>query len=686
MKININRKGFQINGDFFFPFGFNYWPRDMAVYLWDEYDSKVIEREMNLIAELGANCIRIFIRWEDLNPKKDVINESFFPKFDDFLIHAKRNSIKVIPTLLIGHMSGQDWFPDWLIVDESEMEKGDINYQNIEMPPRGEKTGAIRDIYMDKKALKNSKLQLKSILERYKENTTILSYDLSNENQYWMEPVTPEIGAEYVHEMVAFMKSIDPNHPITYGMGKPDESSGFNSFGQNSFSGYLDYYAVHVYPEFLYPMSSEIVDFYVSYRVAYECTIAKISSIPVQLQEFGLSDMFFPLIDEDVRNKLIYGYFNMAFWDVILNETTAGVLTWDFCDFLPSLKERNPYAHKKFELYFGAVNHEYKIKPAGKAFQRFSNFIHEVDISKYAARSPKIAIVLPDNFNDFPRSERGESILRETTENHSKALFSSFLFVKMNHYNSEFISLNNFETNLNQYEVLILPNLYNLSDQSTARILKFLNSGTDRIVYFSSNNFLPDPIFGDINWETKRVRMKQIELSLTKKSLSSTFDSEIKLISIRSKINLKGPLKEIEPIYNQQDDGPITVFKSFSNNNKALFLCTAPEINHTNVRKAYQNESMVKLYRSLFEWAKLKSYLNCNNPLIETGILFDETEENAILIAINHQFSEQRCKIELSSSWSTITEYYGLDFNLINGKQLEFTINPYNNYTFILEK
>jgi len=104
----------------------------MAVYLWEEYDSDVIEREINLIAGLGANCIRMFIRWEDLNPEKGIIDEYFFLKFDNFLTHVEKNNIKVIPTLLIGDMSGQDWFLDWLLVDESEIEKCNINHQKIE--------------------------------------------------------------------------------------------------------------------------------------------------------------------------------------------------------------------------------------------------------------------------------------------------------------------------------------------------------------------------------------------------------------------------------------------------------------------------------------------------------------------------------------------------------------------------
>ena len=111
-----------------------------------------------------------------------------------------------------------------------------------------------------------------------------------------------------------------------------------------------------MYPDWLYPRTRNLLDFYISYRNAYECCLAKVSEIPVQLQEFGLSNFMLISPDKKVRDDLLYGYFNVAFWDVILNEIRGGVLTWDFCDFLPELSNRNPYDHKDFELTFGAVD------------------------------------------------------------------------------------------------------------------------------------------------------------------------------------------------------------------------------------------------------------------------------------------------------------------------------------------
>ncbi len=686
MKVNIDEKGFKLNGDFFFPLGFNYWPRDMALYLWEEYDFRCIEREMNIISDLGANCLRIFIRWEDLNPEIGKIDSSFFPKFDDFLTHAEKYNIKVVPTLLIGHMSGQDWYPDWLLVDEDDFENSNINYQFIEGIPKGEEICAVRDIYIDKQAISNSKLQIKAVLERYRNNGTIISYDLSNENQYWMEPKNPKIGTEYVREMLSFMREVDPNHPITYGMGKPDEPSGFISIGKMGFAKYLDYYSVHVYPEFLYPMNSQIIDFYMTYRIAYECSLAELSGIPVQLQEFGLSDKFFPLIDEDIKERLIYGYFNTAFWDIILNEIRAGALMWDFCDFLPTLKNRVPYNHKEFELYFGAVDNEYKLKPSGQAMQRFSQFTQKFDISEFTAEHPKIAVILPDKFNKFPRVMAKRSLIEENTKNHSKALFSSFVFTKMCHHSLDFISLQKTDNNLENYSVLILPNLYNLSENSAKRLLSFLNSGSNKILYISSNTEIPEKIFGDIIWHTEKLRKKHMNLNLYRDDLTSIFNETIELRALRSRIIVDRKTRGLAPIYKDVNQKDFMFYKNFPHDNKAIFLCTAPEINHTGIRNSYRDEPALKIYQSIFKWANFNSNLKSDNPFVEVGILFDQDKERALLIAVNHEFKKQTCTIELSRIWPNVKEYYNLQFEIIDSKLLRFKMEPYGVNIFMLKR
>ncbi|MGV9141766.1 MAG: glycoside hydrolase 5 family protein [Promethearchaeota archaeon] len=682
-----DNQDFKSKHDSFFPIGFNYWPRDSAVYLWEEYNSEAIEREMRIISELGANTIRIFVRWEDLSPKPHKINERFFPKFENFLSHAKNYDIKVIPTLLIGHMSGQDWFPSWFYVNnEQEMHK-DTQFQIIDKPPYKKEQCKCRDIYTDPTTLKNSRMQIKALLSRFKENDTILSWDLSNENQYWMQPKTPEIGTNYMKNMYEMMKELDPNHSITYGMGKPDEKSGFVSFGLRGFAQYNDYYCVHVYPEFLYPMTNLITDFYICYRPAYECCLAKVSKKPIQLQEFGISDMFFPGMSKGKRDQLIYGYYNIVLWDLIINEVRGGVLTWDFCDFLPELKNRNPYDHKKFELFFGVVDSDYKMKSTGKAFKRFVNFLQEIDITDFSRVQNQIAVVLPDNFNEFPEVKNKKSLSEDNTLNHSKSLFSAFIYTKMAHHHLDFISLNEFDDSLEDYKVLLLPNLYHLSDKSEEKCVQFLNKPSNRIVYCSSNSYIPSNLFGPLHWKQKKIKSPTLTLMPSNTKFRSSFSPELVL---KSQKTLMYPLfidDNVSKVAVNKDkvNTPLMFSKPYKNDNYALFLTTAPEINNTTFRNSYRKQEAYKLYQGIFYLSRIEKMVDCSNPFIEYGLLSNPSETESLLILINHEFSDQRCSLNLNFRFDKIEEYYSSEFSLDNNK-LEFSIPPYGNYVFLIQR
>lgn len=659
----------------------------MAIYLWEEYDSEIIKKEMKIISKLGANALRIFIRWEDLNPDFGKINEELFQKFENFLKHAENSNIKVIPTLLIGHMSGQDWFPSWFLLDSEEKRIDNSQFQIIDKPPYKEAKCKCRDIYTDPTALRNSRMQIKAILNRYKNNKAIISWDLSNENQYWMKPKTPEIGTAYMKNMYNMMKEIDPNHPITYGMGKLDEDSGFISFGFKGFAQYNDYFSVHVYPEFLYPMTGLITDFYICYRPSFECCLAKICKRPVQLQEFGLSDMFFPAMKEEKRNNLIYGYYNIVLWDVVLNEVRGGVLTWDFCDFLPQLEKRNPYDHKKFELFFGAVDSNYKMKSSGKAFKRFTRFLNEIDITGFFKPKNKIAVVLPDNFNDFPEVNDKKSMEEDNADNHSKSLFSAFLYTKMSHNDLDFISLYEYDDPLDPYQILLLPNFYHLSKKSEKKCIRFLNKKSDRVVYCSSNTYIPSALYGPLHWDIKPIKTSNLSLTPVNERLKSSFPPLIKMRSYKTLLSPNFMDESVSTcmVDTSKSKSPMMFSKPYKNNNLALFLANAPEIIHTKIRNSYQKYDLFKLYKGMFNISNIESLIDCENPLIECGVLFNQSKNEALLIVLNHEFSNQKCVLKINFSFDSIREYYDLKYK-IKENNINLSMKPYQSFVFLLDR
>ncbi|MHA1821842.1 MAG: glycoside hydrolase 5 family protein [Promethearchaeota archaeon] len=806
-EIETREDGFFIKGKFFFPIGFNYWPRDVAIRIWKQFDPNAIERELKIIHENGFNCIRMFILWEDLNPRLNTLDDDFYTKFDIFVQLAKKYKVYLNPTLLIGHMSGQDWFPKYLLLPNSEQEIERINkiileyksrgmtdisdlthikeehkkiikefgskpisYQLIKLPPRKIKEGYIRDIYLDQTTLNNSIMQIRELLGRYKDEPIIFSWDLSNENQYWMKPKSPRIGREYMKLMYETMKKADPNHPITYGMGKLTEITNFNSYGQDSFADFNDYYSVHVYPgPFYYPMTLRFLDFYTLYKLGFEVNIARVSGKPVQFQEFGIPDMLIKL--KILKGKrLLRGYYNVAVWSALMNFVRHGILSWCFVDFAKSQKKEEPYNHKKMELSFGNFDADYKIKESGRVMKRLAEFMNKIDFSKFKMKEPQVGIVMPENYNDYisnqkdrrpiesknaadekvnatinsgnsgpqisdsslgPKSSdsdfadsdnplkeiKSEKALIDNNINQTKALFSAYLYCKMNGITPEFIDLNALskDSNLkNRIKLLILPNLKKLSQKSVNLLINFIKSGG--AIYISTNDFIPYQLFKDlgINFELKeeiiapkkkmilKKHPKKINLRLlpsksihssTKTSLKGE-NNEIKLITLNPQINLEKDVlttianvelntnsifDEYRPIIKAELNRAQTIEigwcfshenqkdQKSSNNTpgKLFFLINSPEINHTFIRNAYRKENFEKFYNFLFESSKIDRDVIHDNKMIECGIFYSENQDAnktaktpRILIALNHEFKINSVNIKLKEGFTEIKEIF----------------------------
>ena len=54
-----------------FRLGVNYWPSETAMDWLPRYDGAVVRRDFGRIAAAGMDTVRIFLRWEDLQPTPD---------------------------------------------------------------------------------------------------------------------------------------------------------------------------------------------------------------------------------------------------------------------------------------------------------------------------------------------------------------------------------------------------------------------------------------------------------------------------------------------------------------------------------------------------------------------------------------------------------------------------------------
>ena len=58
-----------------FTLGVNYWPRKKAMYWWKDFERAEVESEFAEIAALKLQVVRIFLLWEDFQPKSDRVSD-----------------------------------------------------------------------------------------------------------------------------------------------------------------------------------------------------------------------------------------------------------------------------------------------------------------------------------------------------------------------------------------------------------------------------------------------------------------------------------------------------------------------------------------------------------------------------------------------------------------------------------
>ncbi len=680
MPIMIDEKGFRINGERFFPVGVNYWPRDTAVYFWKRFDPQKIEKEFQVMNTLSINCIRFFIMWDDLSPEIGKLDDSFMEKFEIFHNLASKYNVKLNPTLFIGHMSGQDWFPSWFLPKAENTQNNNSNQlQTIFMPPRKRYQGKIRDIYTDETVFNEAFRQLELLLPKYKNSDTILAWDISNENQYWMRPKTPEDGYRYLERMVKKMKELDPNHPITLGMGKLSEPSGFHSFGQYGINKPEDYYSVHSYPMFYYPMTPQFIDFYITYKIGFDVRMAYcLTHQPVQEQEFGLSDGFFRFRRKKIHDLLLGGYYWIGLWSSFTNGAYGGVLSWCFTDFLDSLRKEEPYNHKLYEMWFGVVNKEYQPKISGKKLKEFSDLMQEIKPYEWNQVSSEVAILLPDHYLQaiVPKEAGNKKAITDDNPikevfggarfdkpdslgNINRSLFSAYVYCQMNQMRPDFITFEDLPDA--NHKLIIAPNVNAISKENKQKIIQYCEKGG---IFYTSGALISE--FYELFGKNKREK-EQISVDLKKKraiakSSENPFEKpeipSLDFIDLYNDRMLHVALPEEHIIFKDIRSGDPWLVCREMGKGFMLFATSCPELGQTVYRNMYKKDDMPKFYNWLFNHSTCDRTFSCGNILIEIGVFTHEKNTNQKWItAINHSDKAQKTSIQIHKPFQIMNNY-----------------------------
>ena len=334
--------------------GVNFWSRVGGPRMWTRYDESTVVKELQVLAAHGLTVTRSFFFWPDFMPEPDRLDEVLLDRFASFLDRHTEAGLRTIPTLIVGHMSGENWDPAWR---------------------------AGRDLYTDVWLVGRQAWFAEQVARRFASHPAVAAWLVSNEMPLYGGRGTPETVNAWAQLVVQGLRAGGAHQPVSLGDGAwTIETSGLESgYRLGDLKEIVDWFGPHVYP-----MGDDQVRQF--WRAAFICDLAGTAGLPVMLEEFGATSDF--VSDEHL------GHWYRQLLHTSLTAGSCGWIGWNNTDF-DDLVGEAPYSHHPFELHFGVTDVHGTPKSALREMAEFRTVLDTVQPDRCTRTPTEVGLVIP---------------------------------------------------------------------------------------------------------------------------------------------------------------------------------------------------------------------------------------------------------------------------------------------------
>lgn len=345
--------------------GANFWSRAGGPLMWRSFDPALVREELAVLRGHGLTFTRSFFYWPDFMPAPDRIDEGCAARYAQFLdLHAEAG-LATIPTLFVGHMSGENWDPAW-------------------------REG--RDLYRDVWMVARQAWFAGQMAARYAAHPAVAAWLLTNEMPIYGGPAPRAAVSSWAQLIVAALRAGGAAQPVSLGDGAwgREITGRDNGFSVADAAELCDFLGPHSYPMGDDPVRQH-------YTAAFICELAGGYRRPVVLEEFGVSSDF-------VSEPNAAHYYRQVLHNSLLAGAT-GWGAWNNTDF-DGLEHQDPYRHHPFELHFGLTDAAGNPKGTLGELRDFAELLDRVDFARlHRADSDTVLLVSSFLDTDYPFTE-----------------------------------------------------------------------------------------------------------------------------------------------------------------------------------------------------------------------------------------------------------------------------------------
>jgi hypothetical protein len=368
----------------FVPVGVNYWPRATGPLMWRAWDEGAIADELREMRGLGLNACRSFLYLPDFFPTPERVDPTMLDRLARFLHLCQAVGIVTMPSLFVGHMSGENWDVPW-------------------------REG--RDFFEDAWMVEREVAYVEAVCRTGAGHPALLAWILSNELPIYARPRSGEAGRRWVERIVAAIRAADPKTPVGIGDGAWDVAGHATGFRIRDTTLLVDFHGPHAYPlETDELRHANVPSFLTALIVPW--------GLPTLFEEFGCSTAH---VSEA----------HQADWYRTTLATTwlaggCGAFAWCFSDF--NLPGQRPYAHHAHELRFGVTDFRARPKPAADELRVFAEATAPTG-ADLSAPAPRAVIVVPSILSaEYPFTDA--PIWQDDAQTALRVLLESYTLAK----------------------------------------------------------------------------------------------------------------------------------------------------------------------------------------------------------------------------------------------------------------